>query len=251
MNVSTIFGILYTISAVVSITLLVFIAKPHISILIQRLRTKKQIEEAESLKLEDVASPNRDRHVRRLHDLRRFNYAGFEDLKNIEYEMFFIGEPENEALGLFISVSPNVLELLTKIEHMLIKIEEDLEGSSTNLEDLQQQLIKINNSLESLDTVTNSLFDRIRDLYESNQDRVSEVPIKPEVVKGYISIASNMVGFAFNYIRINGLVCQKVHLLNPILDEQMYQATSKFLNIFFVDLMSCIGLIDESIETYK
>ena len=50
---------------------------------------------------------------------------------------------------------------------------------------------------------------------------------------------------------MNNIIRLKVKEAHPRVERDFVRATERFLNIFFVDLMNCINMLDKSIEAYK
>ena len=187
----------------------------------------------------------------RLYDLRRFRYQGFENLEKLDFSAFFIDENENEALGIFVSVSPIIMATLTKLEKALIHI--DVAMSNADVTDIEiiDKVKIINDALSTLLDVTDNLTARLYEIYSSSSIETAERELNPEVVKAYIDIVHNMLGFAFDYLNVNNIIRLKVKEAHPRVERDFVRATERFLNIFFVDLMNCINMLDKSIEAYK
>ena len=186
----------------------------------------------------------------RLKDLRRFGYSGCEDLENIAYRSFYINEDEYEALGIFVSLSPDIIGILQKVQHYLIKIETELESDSPDMDVLSTRITTINDSMKTLLDVTDEMTTKMYSIYSKASIDKANLQINPDVVRGYIRIAGCIVTFAFDYLNIYSILHFKISDLGPILEKDFLCTSDKFVRIFFVDLMECINMLDKSIEVF-
>ena len=239
------FDILFLISFVITIALLFVIGYREIK---YRFFSKKS--ESNNDSKNDNSNEEKLNGIL-LQDLRNSGYSGFEDLSVIDSTIFFIDEDEYEALGIFMSVAPDVLSTLVRLEKSVLYIDHLFDDKNSDKDDLNIRMGIVRNSLQTLVEASDQLLNKMYEIYSNSSINTVETQIDTDLIKGYLQTATEFVGFAFDYLHINNEVHQKLMQRDPHLEEGFLDVTNKFLHIFFADLMNCISMLDESIVIYK
>ena len=253
MNPDWIFQIMFGVSFMISLTFLAIIVYRNVRSYFDRKKLEHASETREKIKIEDVIEGHPDQHSTRLSDLRFFGYKGFENLKDVKYTNYFIREKENEALGIFVTLSPDIIGIISKLEKALFSIDEKLSVDSDldNGFSVPDHIEKIGISLEALLRATEELTERIFTITQDGRDERTEIPLEEDIIKVYIRVSSSLITMAFNYLQISNEVRKKLEDLMPSMFNHFEEIQDVFLKLFFVDLTNCITMLDKSIEVYN
>lgn len=239
---------LYTMSTIVSLILLGLIIYNKIQdIYVQR-------QEAKHRKKVDEQFKDFKKSGGKLTTLSSLRKCGEVRLDVSKHDnIFFVNESSNDAMGMFLSVSPGIVDALSKVANKLATINDmiDHEDEKVSEEEIRLRLLTINSMLQPLIEVSETLNNQIYQICEIDVNSFQEVEMNNDLVYGFINMSKSMVNFAMGYLHMSNVVQQKIIRKKLSFKKEFADLNSSFLRIFFSGVMNCISMVDSTVSILK
>jgi len=186
-----------------------------------------------------------------LEALRRVGYHGLCEQEDLEHAIFFINDNAIDAIGIFVKVFPEILDILMRTSYIMEEIDREITENDVREREIEERLMAINMALESLTMVTSSLGHKIYDICSKQDGGKEQTEANAEVVRGFIEMSTEMLNYVFEYLDTNNLVYQKIKQKRLSFKESFSEMSSGFLRVFFYGIMNCITMVESTITVLK
>ena len=240
-------------SLFISLLLLGYIVYIRISEEVRGKKSKKALKHDEP---SENLVPKPDMHpgsieMVRLENLRTVGYRGLCNENDLERSIFFINENATDAIGIFVEVVPEILNILMRTSYIMEEIDRGIDLGDIREKEITDHLMAMNMALESLTMVTSSLGHKIYEICSKKEASKDQVEANGEVIRGFIEMSTTMLNYVFEYLETNSVVYQKIKQKRLSFKEDFSDMSSGFLHIFFYGIVNCITMVESTITVLK
>lgn len=156
-----------------------------------------------------------------------------------------------EIFHMFMSISPEVVQTILKIEKTMIILQNELDKSEMDKSRIDELLTSMLTALNQLEDISAQLIHRMVEVYYENQPIRGEVKIDSQLIEGYITIVNNLEDISMNYT----YHLQKLlKLFNDKYPEKLPEYTTiseKLVYVLYVVVTCCSSRLDKHINVYN
>lgn len=230
--------IMYIVSIGISLILLGFI--------IYGVRSGPSKEE---LKSDPVIIPNdkdekkRDREIS-IGELRHYGDINLESGE----AAYFITEGAREALGIYLSITPTIVEVLMKAAKIMDELNSMIETGSIDTSEITLKIQAMIQMITPLITVADRLNTQIYDACQSSKNESEQVELSEEIVFGYITNSTTMFRYTMDYLQMINIMKSRIEKRGGSYISRFNTLNNEFIHIFFIGILNCTFMLDETIR---
>ena len=243
----TVLTLMYILSLVISVILLGFIIKYRVND-IQKPDTKanpvKELPKVEEKPKQTALDGKRGVPIGTL------RHYGDIDI-NHSSASFFISESASDALGIYLSMTSNIISVLTKIAKNMDDLSIAMDDPSVSAREISAKLATMDQMLQPLVVVGEKLNAQIYQICTELGNENEQTELKEELIMGFITSSRNMIHYAIEYLHLTNIVRLKVEKRNLPYTAEFNKLNTDFIRIFFIGILNCTSMLDETIRVIK
>lgn len=237
--------LMYSISIGISLVLLGFIIYSN------RFGSKKEKQKIELPKVQEKKPEktiNHDNyHEVPIGDLRHY---GDIDLSPGEGS-FFIGRAAQEALGIYLSVTPTIVDTLMKVAKLADEVNSIIETDRAHIDRIAPGLNSVIQTIEPLVGAADRLNFQIYHICQKSQDENEQVEISEDLIRGFVNNSKIMIHYAMEYLHLANVLKLRLEKSGFSLMARFNSLNNDFIHIFFIGILNCTSMLDETIRVMK
>lgn len=183
--------------------------------------------------------------------IRRYS---FPKIEKYDFDTYTIRKSLLQAFQLYLSLSPDIVTTVTKIQKAMTEVHLELLQDDVNEGNVDTLMTKVSHALDQLEEVSNTLLgeiDRLVDEIESNPLDDTEVEVSPDLISAYVDIVNTIESIGTEYANLNIRLFTILHRVYNVKVKTLNQISEKLIYILFIEVVSCSNQLDRYITGYK
>lgn len=183
--------------------------------------------------------------------IRRYSFPKFEEF---DFDAYTIRKSLLQAFQLYLSLSPNVIGTVTKIQKALTEVHLELLQEDINEVSIDTWMQRVSDALDQLEGVSNTLLgeiDRLTEEIDANPLDTSEVELSPDLILAYVDIVNTIESIGTEYANLNIRLFTILHQVYNVKVKTLNQISEKLIYILFIEVVCCSNQLDKYITAYK
>jgi len=241
MNILT---IMYSISIGISLILLGFI--------IYSIKTgQKHINEPDT----SVKIPTDVKDVKHLEDVKgipigELRHYGDFDITTGE-KSFFISQSSKEALGIYLSVTPNIVNALMKVANEMDELNSIVVDPAVDSSLISSKITRVMHMLKPLVEAADKLNSQIYNICTEIEEETEQVEIAEDLVSGFIRNSKAMIHYSIDYLHLINIIRLRIEKKGLPLSSRFNALNNDFIHVFFIGILNCTSMLDATIRVMK
>lgn len=164
---------------------------------------------------------------------------------------FFISEAASDALGIYLSMTSTIIDVLTKIAANMDELSVSMDDPSISAREISLKLATMDQMLQPLVVVGEKLNSQIYQICNEVSNENEQTQLKDELVMGFITSSRNMIHYAIEYLHLTNIVRIKVEKRDLPYTNEFNKLNTDFIRIFFIGILNCTSMLDETIRVFR
>lgn len=195
----------------------------------------------------DRRNPN-GTHKIKFSDIRRHKMRA---AANDGYDTYTITRSFEEILNIFMSISPTSLQTILRVQEALILIQSEFEKPELDKTRIDELLNSILVALNQLEDASNTLIDKMVDVYYDNSDLEGEEKVDERLIDQYISIVNSLEEIHINYTYYFQRLLKLFNNEYKEKSSTFITISEKLIYVLYVVITCCSTRLDRHINAYR
>lgn len=162
-----------------------------------------------------------------------------------------IAETFEEIFQMFMSISPDVVQTVLKIERTMVLLQGEFDKPTLDTKRIDDLLGFMMNALNQLEEVSSQLIDRMVSIYFENKPLKGEVKIDSQLIEGYITIVNSLEDISINYTYHLQRLLKNFREKYPEKLSEYTTVSEKLVFVLYVVVTCCSSRLDRHINVYN